>query len=178
MATQQEFLVKNERISWLKALALTSNYNYGTNSTNIDGNIAQTYSTTATNWYGAGLSLSLPLSVVINRSRNIQIAKIDYEIEKENLREIKISLNKIVSELYINTQLNERVLRLRSNSLQTMEVNYHLASLEFKDNIIDISSFSKIHEIYTTASISFEKARSDYELSIIKLEETIGIKLR
>lgn len=178
LTKQQKFVVSNERSSWLKALALTSNYNYGTNSTNVDGSIGQSISRSATNWYGAGVSLSLPLSVVLNRRRNIQIAKIDCEIEHENLKDIIRTLNKIISEIYINTQLKEKILDLRSDALQTMEINYSLALLEFKDNIMDISSFSKIHETHIAANISFERAKSEYKLSLIKLEETIGIKLR
>jgi len=178
LVNQNKVLTSIEKKSWSKLLSFNSNYSRGTNNTQIEGGLVQSYTNTLSNWYGVGLSLNIPLSSILNRKHNIENVKINYEIETSNLNQIRIELQKLITTLYMDINLKAKTLELRSDALIVSNIQFSYAEIKFKNSSIDITDFSKIHEINVQTKIFYEEAKRDYILSLSILEETAGIKLR
>jgi len=178
LLNKKKILTSIEKKSWLKAVSITGNYSRGTNNAQIDGNLIPTYTTTVTNLYGAGFSLNLSLATILNRKKVISVSKINYEMEKYLFEDKKRELRKLIVELYSAVLLSQKVLEIISDGLTISDMNYSYAEIEYKNNTMSLADFSKVHAESLRTKVYYEEAKREYLLSIVTLEETVGIKIR
>ena len=174
---RQESMLGIEKTSWTDLVMLNTNYNYGNNVSNVYGpGVPQSISITARHSFGVSGYLQIPISSIVNRKKRMRIATINYEEAKEALIAAKRDLRKLVTNLYIEVIMKKRVFILRSDALQSLDMSFHIAELEFKDNMISILDFSKVHEMYMKSQIEFEISRKNYLVALSSLENIAGIR--
>ena len=78
-----------QKKDWLNSISLRSNYLRGTNQTGIYRNLNPTFTTTASNWYGVGVNVNIPLTLIANRKDKISLQKLNHQIELNYLEELK-----------------------------------------------------------------------------------------
>ena len=176
---QRKFLlIREQRNQWLKTIKLNSSYSWGNNYSIIDGSQGEISTNIASNRYGLGVSVSLPLYDLFSRKNTIKMAEIDYDIQKEEINDVEILINRTVTELYYQIELKGKILSIRNDALIVSNINFNYTELEFENNAVDISVYSRMLETKVKAKIAFQNAKTDYLISLINLEETVGIKLR
>jgi outer membrane protein TolC len=177
---QKKELTSIERKKIFRALTINSQYSYGNNSALIDNQRAtQPYLTaTATNFYSGGLFINVSIYQIIARKNNIENARLQIEIEKDNLEIIKRNIRVEITNLYLDCSLKAKVVHLRRNALSISNMNYEFAEQSFAENTIKIQTYTDVAEVNVKMKVAFEQAFSDYIRSIITLEEYSGIKIR
>ena len=175
---QKKIYTSIEKKAWLNSLFLNSNYSRGTNNAQTEGVIVPTFTKTSSDWYNAGLSFNISLATILNRKNFISISKINHEIEINNLQEGKKDLQKLILKLYTEVLMYQKILKIRNDALVVSSINYSYAEIEYQNNSITLTDFTRIHESTIKSTIFYEEAKRDYLISIGDLEEAVGIKLR
>lgn len=176
---QKGLELKMEKKSWLNYISLNSNYSRGTNNAQINGStVVPTYTTTASNWYNAGVSINLPFSALANKKHNTSLKKLNQSIEEDNLELLRKNIKLLIADLYSDIELKMKVLELRADAVLQSNLNYEYAEIEFKNNTISIAELSKVHEENVKAKIQYEESKKDYWLAIKLLEENVGQKIK
>ncbi|MDB4533975.1 TolC family protein [Vicingaceae bacterium] len=167
-----------EKNLWLKLISVNSNYSRGTNNVQIEGALTPTFSSTVTNWYGAGASIKIPISTIVNRKKQISIAKLQKSIEENKLAELKKSLKTLIINLYMDVLLKEKIMSFKNESIVMANLNYKYAEISYKNNTLEIEMYTKAFEANINAKINFEIAKTNYIVALSLLEGNVGIKLK
>ena len=162
----------------LNSLSFNSNYSRGTNNAQTEGIFIPSYTKTNSDWYNTGLSFNISLSTILSRKNFISISKINHEIEINNLQESKKVIRKLILQLYTEVLMYQKILKIRNDALVVSSINYSYAEIEYQNNSITLTDFSRIHEPTIKSTIFYEESKRDYLISIGALEEAVGIKLR
>jgi outer membrane protein TolC len=167
-----------EKNLWLKLISVNSNYSRGTNNVQIEGALTPNFSSTVTNWYGAGASIKIPISTIVNRKKQISIAKLQKSIEENKLAELKKSLKTLIINLYMDVLLKEKIMSFKNESIVMANLNYKYAEISYKNNTLEIEMYTKAFEANINAKINFEIAKTNYIVALSLLEGNVGIKLK
>lgn len=177
---QKKEITSIEKKKILRALTFNSQYSRGNNVAFINNQLAnQPYSTKAvTDFYSGGIFLNISIFQFAARKNNINNAKLQIEIEKNNWETLKRNLRLKITNLYLECELKAKIVQLRRDALSSSNINYSYAEKSFSANTINIQTFTDVTEVNVKMKIAFEQAFSDYIKSIINLEEYSGIKIR
>lgn len=177
---QKKELTSIEKKKIFRALTLNTQYSYGNNSAVVDNQRAnQPYLTaTATNFYSGGLFINVSLYQFIARKNNIENARLQIEIEKDNLEIMKRNIRVEITNLYLDCSLKAKVVKLRRNALSVSNMNFEYAEQSFAENTMKIQTYTDIAEVNVKMKVAYEQAFSDYIKSIVTLEEYSGTKIR
>ena len=177
---QKKEITSIEKKKILRALTFNSQYSRGNNVALINNQLAnQPYSTRAvTDFYSGGIFLNISIFQFAARKNNINNAKLQIEIEKNNWETLKRNLKLKITNLYLECELKAKIVQLRRDALSSSNINYSYAEKSFSENTLNIQTFTDVTEVNVKMKIAFEQAFSDYIKSIINLEEYSGIKIR
>jgi outer membrane protein TolC len=167
-----------EKKLWLKLISVNSNYSRGTNNAQVEGTLTPTFSTTVTNWYGAGASIKIPLSFIANRKKQISITKLRKSVEENKLYELKRNLKILIIDLYMDALLKGKIMSLKNEAIVMANLNYKYAEISYKNNTLEMEMYTKAFEANVNAKINFEIAKTNYIIALSLLEENVGIKLK
>ena len=107
-AEQNKISLSLKKKMWLRTISINGNYSRSTGVDQIEGaNLPLINSTRLSNWYGAGIGINMPLSVIFNRKNNIGFAKLDQQIQQNDFLQIKRKIKERVTELYNDVKLNK-----------------------------------------------------------------------
>ena len=167
---QSEHALKAYKSSWAKELAISAETKYG----NYGNNLALDNLGIG---YGGGVSVRLPLSILIGRKDNINV-KVYQTIAVDQKKNEEIQLLKIkVSNIYNDLVLKEKVLILSNDALSNSTINYQYAQLQYSNDQIDIGVYSRVYDFYVKAILVFEQAKTEYQQALFVLEEVIGVEI-
>lgn len=172
---QQGIIVRIQKRSWLDVFTLSSKYNIGTN--NLDGNITQPFSNTPTQWYGAGATLTIPLSDLANRNSQITLLELELDKTKEELESLELEITQRVIRAFQDTKKHQELIEIRYDALSMSNVNLVSAKIAYQQNTISIEEYSRIIDINTKANVALQESIAEYTYSIKLLELISGIKL-
>lgn len=177
---QRELKIAVQKRLWLKSLQFGGNININENIdiysypdidvTNRVNNLK--------NWYGAGISLQISLYTLLGRKKNIDIAKIDYDIEQHIYEDNLQAFRNKINEIYLDVKMKQEVYSLRMEALGVANITHEYAELELKNNTMKLVDYSSIHETKVKMQVSYHQSKKNYILALAILEEQIGIKLR
>jgi outer membrane protein TolC len=167
-----------EKNSLLKLISVNSNYSRGTINAQVEGSLTPTFSSTVTNWYGAGAAVKIPISTLVNRKKQISITKLRKSIEENKLTELKKNLKILIISLYMDVLLKEKIMYLKNESIAMANLNYKYAEISYKNNTLEIEMYTKAFDANVNAKINFEIAKTNYIIALSLLEENVGIKLK
>lgn len=173
-AAQHEVLKAKQYIgvagsSWLNLVTITGNLN----EFNIDPSAAP-----ANNFYPRyNIGIRMPLGIFVEAPKNVKIAKEDYKISQLNLNQLKLTLRAEVLRRYHNYQSAKSLLKIDTEAENDAYNSYLLIEQQFEAGEVNVSQFMQTSKIYNDQRAKRTISESNYSISIIELEELIGVRL-
>jgi len=172
--------LKGSRIDWTKNVGIQTDVRFGTfdnYSNNVSGGIPTNNVTTRTEMrYGYGAYISLPLFNAFNRGHQLTIAKTELEQARSLADNERGVLTQEVIRQYNDLVLRQRLLKIKSKSLETSRINMQMTEKGFLSGTISMSEYVTISEAVSRAEADCESARMDFLTSYLILEEIVGMK--
>jgi outer membrane protein TolC len=173
--------LKTSRRLWTQSLGIQGNIGYGTfdyfynNSGNPEVN--QSYiSRQNQTQYQVGGWLNLPLSIVTTQRNQVRLAKLKIDQSQSDLAVLRNEVQKQVIKQYYETIGAQRVLKIKSTSLETTRINMQLAEKSFLKGTITVEEYSRVLEIASSTEVDYELARINFLTAYQTLEVMVGMK--
>jgi len=170
---QEERELKTIRRNWLKYIKLNANYNYGMNNTYNDVYLnpaVPQFSAREQCWWNVGVSLSVPLDEIFNRSNRIKR-------QKERINSIQFEVDRWYDDLslkiidaYTAAVQNLSVLQSATESLVTAKAQYRVSEADFVNGAIDAQTLSRQRNIQNVAIREYEETRAELTNALLRLE--------
>ncbi len=174
---------KSLKRNWSKYISLGASMQYGTYdnyalNTYSDGlNTLGAITTGQQSRYSVGVFVNLPVYSVYNRNNEINIGQKELEQVRFEKKQIVDQLVNLVVEQYSNVLLARKILILRNDNLNSINLQLAMSEQKFKSGQMKLSELVLIQGIQTKAKIDLEKEKNNFYKSLSLLEKTCGIKL-
>ncbi len=174
---------KSLKRNWSKYISLGASMQYGTydnyalNSYSDGLNPIGAITTGQQSRYSVGLFVNLPVYSIYNRNNEINIGQKELEQVRFEKEQITDQLVNQVVEQYSNVLLARKILILRNDDLNSINLQLAMSEKKFKSGQIKLSELVVIQGIQTKAKIDLEKEKNNLYKSLSLLEQTCGIKL-
>lgn len=132
--------------------------------------------TTEQSRYYVGAYLKIPLSNIIDKS-NIKTAKAETTKVLHAKQQSVTELKQLIITQYYNIVNAHRTMILRVNAVESYRIQMLRAKLDFEDNQIPVSEYTRLNAMLIDALVSMENAKVEYEMALHILETTIGEKI-
>jgi outer membrane protein TolC len=166
---------------WAQDVGLQANAGYGTFDylyNNSVGGTTQLQTTTLKQnetQYGIGGFVRLPLYDLVNRRNSIKTAKAVIE-QAETLTETrKNEIRELVIKQYNDMVVKQRLLRIKSQYLETSRINTQMAEKGFVKGSISLDDYARVSQIGTSTESDYETARMDFINSYMIMEVMTGM---
>ncbi|MCF8381292.1 MAG: TolC family protein [Bacteroidales bacterium] len=168
---------------WLKNIGMESSYYYGkfgSLSTIENTSVSQINSSLAyakQNTYSAGVYMRIPLSEMADRKNKNRAEQLKIEIAAQEEEKMKNELfEKIIIE-YNRAILFIDLLKLKSESLETANLQIVLGEKQFRNGNLNLLDLSALKEGQVKASSDYIIALSEAKSQLMLLEQISGIKI-
>ena len=156
---------------WLDLVTIQGNLN--------EFNINPSANPNTNNFYPRyNIGISIPLGVFMSAPKDIKIAKEKYAMSKLDLNQQKLTLRAEVLTRYQNYLSAKELLKINSEAENDAYNSYVLIEEQFKSGAISVSQFMGTSRLYSDQKAIKTRSQNAYMISIITLEEIIGIKLQ
>lgn len=178
----REMKTKSLKRSWSKYVSLGTSLQYGTydnyaiNSFSDGINPTGALTTGQQTRYSVGVFINLPVYAIYNRNNEINIGQKELEqvrFEKEQI--IDQLVNKVI-EQYSNVLLARKMLILRNDNLNSVNLQLEMGEQKFRSGQMKLSELAIVQGIQTKAKVDLEKEKSNFYKSLSLLEQTCGIQ--
>lgn len=175
----KESTLKSEQIYWSRNLGIQADTRYGNLSnfaTSEDG-LSNTSALTTSKQlnYSVGFYLKFPLFDVLNRKKQIKLARLEVN-EAKNMAEFQEEeLRQTTIRLYQDLILKQKLLKIRSRRLGDGRVNMQMVEKEFRNGVVPLSEYVRINGMTTNMEADYEKAMSEFITAKQLLEDMSGI---
>ena len=170
-----------EKQKWLDYLRIVANYQYGKNYTfseNVDITQSQVFSSDrATNNYGVGFSVSIPIGNIASRNKRIRA-------KKASLKRVQYEYDLAVEErkLMILQAYNTAVellatLKAKSEAAALYNAQMSITEEDFKMGKIDIVQLSQERSRRANAIVAYEEGKVRLSNTITLLEMLSNVKI-
>lgn len=168
-------IAKNQ---WLKNLKLGSDVRYGTyDNLSLDPiGASAVYTNTTETRYGAFFSVSVPFYDLFNRKNQVAFAELERQQSIYSLKMREQEIRSAIIKQYNQLKLDQQILKLAADFIQTGSVNLQLAQRQFESGMLSLAEYTKIAESYNKSQITYESAKQTFITSLMLLEEMVGYK--
>ncbi|MCF6239877.1 MAG: TolC family protein [Bacteroidales bacterium] len=179
----REMKNKSLKRNWSKYISLGSSIQYGTYdnyalNTYSDGlNTLGAITTGQQSRYSVGVFVNLPVYSIYNRNNEINIGQKELEQVRFEKKQMIDQLVNLVVEQYSDVLLARKILILRNDNLNSINLQLAMSEQKFKSGQMKLSELVLIQGIQTKAKIDLEKEKNNFYKSLSLLEKTCGIKL-
>ncbi len=179
----RNYLLKVEKRNWTRYLSIQASYLYGMydnillSSAQTSNILESSLQTTKQSRYITGISLNIPIESIVSQPLNKKIATIRIDQAKD---ETDLQIQKIkeqVIEYYNNTILAYKVLLIKANVLDDVNMTMMKAEQDFKDGKINLSDMATIKINIGKALVEYETARTSFYIAKYQLESISGISI-
>lgn len=173
-AIERKLLAKEKR-SFLGFFSLRGSYQYGmfgNESTFTDVAIAPylTYTTQAQNGYTLGAGINIPLDDLFDLKSRVTRQRLSLK-SAELERDIKYDeIKRSIIELYAMATSQLGVLKMRSENLVLLNIQYEISERDFANGTIDTSDLATAKERQSQARETYERSKFELTKSLMLLE--------
>jgi outer membrane protein TolC len=173
-----ESTLESERIYWSRNLGIQADTRYGNLSnfaTSEDG-LSNTSALTTSKQlnYSVGFYLKFPLFDLLNRKKQIKLARLEVDEAKSMAKFQEEELRQTTIRLYQDLILKQKLLKIRSRRLGDGRVNMQMVEKEFRNGVVPISEYVRINGMTTNMEADYEKAMSEFITAKQMLEDISG----
>lgn len=127
--------------------------------------------------YGASVSARIPLSAIINRGNQMQIAKHNVNKARYEAEQANEDISNLVIELYFKSFSDFSTQLIRAEQLESAKFELQKAEKDFVDGKLTFSIYSVTTRNYYKAQIEYESAKNEFLKTIAKLELITGVSV-
>jgi outer membrane protein TolC len=170
-----------QRRQWMQSLYLEANTRYGafdqlyfTGATDPgESPIGYTYQQQQTNYY-VGVSLKLPLATFVNQRKRIQ--QLNYNLDEIRMEQGSVADNviKTVIENYYEVMFRHESMNTFFAIYQDVKISYLDAGNRLQEQKISFNDYAIISSTYGKAKNDYDKARTDFLISLNMLRFISG----
>ena len=162
--------IKNERLGWTRALGVNVGVNQQSNQVNFEGG-------------GTGLvffprisyGLSVNFTPLITTPGRVKVAQEKKAIADDQVDQEKLRLRAEIYQRYENHLLAVELLNIRTQVEQDASANYKLLQGLFKNDEATFKDYNDAYMAFSRAKEETQEAKTLIQLSVIQIEELIGI---
>ena len=126
--------------------------------------------------YSGAFFLNMPLNTIVNRRNEIKLAKAEIEQAFQTAEEQRAETRQLIIRQYNDLILKQRLLRIRSNYLETARINMQMVEKEFSNGLVSVTEYTRITELASHAEADYETARIEFLTAYMVLEEMSCMK--
>lgn len=174
---RQQFKLRTTKQEWTKNIGFSTDVIYGTwDYMTMNPSTGTTYlSNQVETRYGIGAYIRLPLFDAISRKNQIEIQRLELE-EAKFVKEQKIKeIRNLVIEQYYRVLLNQELVNIQNKNRHSAEIQAQMIEKQFINGQATVEELARVNEIFNSAQVEYEKAKSDLITSYILLQELAGI---
>lgn len=157
--------------NWLSSITISGNLN----EFNIDPAAAPNNNNFFPRY---NVGIRMPLGIFMETPRKIKIAKEDYKISELNLNQLKLTLRAEVLKRYQNYLSAKELLKIDSEAENDAYNSYLLIEKQFQSGEVNVSQFMQTSKIYNDQRAKRIVSEANYAISIIEIEELVGVRLQ
>ncbi|GAB4317868.1 MAG: hypothetical protein Kow00127_09780 [Bacteroidales bacterium] len=128
--------------------------------------------------YKAGVTAKIPLSALINRPNDINIARLNVNKARMQAEQSREAITQQVIELYFATLTAYKTMTIRGNQLQAAELELKKAEKDFIDGKLSFNNFSVTARNLDKSRIEVNESVNKFLELVTKLEYITGMNLR
>jgi outer membrane protein TolC len=175
----KESNLKSQQVSWTKNVGIQADTRYGTFdnfSTNTsEGQTPSILATKSSQFnYGVGAFVKIPFYDLFNHKNQINIAKSELNQAESMAEAQREEITQMVIRQYNDLILKQRLLKIKSQNMESSKINMQMGETQFKSGVINLSDYVRISDIVSRAEADYESARADFITAYMVLEEIAG----
>lgn len=156
-------------------------FNYATGNQNLltvgGGTPGGVASSNLSNGYRTGVQITLPLYELVGRKSRVNIYKAELQANIDKRDAVRQETTQALIQLYYNLLYARNLMSIRSDAKQAAINQYQVASLEFKDGIIQASELSRFKDIEVNARAYYEEAKRQFSTFYFQFQNLIGVPM-
>jgi outer membrane protein TolC len=177
----KEYNLKSQQTSWTKNVGIQADTRYGTfdnfSTNTAEGQNPSILATKTSQFnYGVGAYVKVPFYDIFNHKNQINQAKTELSQAVSMADAQRDAITQMVIKQYNDLIMKQRLLRIKSQNLESSKINIEMGEKEFKTGVINLSEFVRISDIVSRAESDYEAARADFITAYMLLEEITGMK--
>jgi outer membrane protein TolC len=166
-------LVKRE---WHKDLSAFTNYSGGNQMFLLQAPGTEN-SMNIFNGYRYGVNLSIPLSDFTTRKLKIRRSTSEMEASMYKKEQTELELRRQVVQEYNNLIAAQKLLKIKSESVENFRVLKQLGEKQFREGTITLEDYALVSDMTVKAEADYELAKSTFRSAYQQFENLIGVKL-
>ncbi|MEI6682007.1 MAG: TolC family protein [Bacteroidota bacterium] len=174
--------LKASQLDWTRNIGIQANVGYGNlydySMNNSSGGTTPSTIATSRNEtkYSTALYLNMPINTIVGRKNQIKLAKTEIEQAEQMAGVQRDETRQLVIRQYNDLILKQRLLRIKSKSLETGKINLQMVEKEFANGVVSVTEYARITDIVAKAEADYESARMDFLTTYMVLEEIVGMQ--
>lgn len=170
--------LKSTKRDWAKNLGVQADFRYGTfDNYALDAgnpNASYIYTTHEEFKFGYAAYVKFPLLDFYNRRNQVQIANVQ-KMQAESLLQLERNdKRQVVIRQYNELILAQKILRIKSKSLETARINMQMAEQQFMNGVIPVTEYARLSDIVASTEVDYETSKMNFLTAYQLLEEIIG----
>jgi hypothetical protein len=178
---KEKFFVDFERRRWMDFIYFEGNTRYGVydqiyvqgEADGLDPQLAFLNSRKQT-WYYAGVSLKMPLSVLVNSGKHVQQMKISVDAINYEREMLKDELQKQIIESYYTVLFRYESMNTFYTIYQDLKIAYLDAVNRLAEQKINFHDYAILSSTYGKAKNDYDQAKNDFVISLNLLRFMTG----
>lgn len=166
-------LAKN---NWMNDIAGFGNYATGNQKFGLQNALVDRQ-TNFLNGYRVGVNVSIPISEVTLRRTRVRQSKAEVSSLMFRREQTELGLRRQVAAEYNSLIASQKVLKIKSESLENFRVLYQLAEKQFREGTIPLEDYAYASDLTVNAETAYEIAKSEFNTHYQQFEYLIGVKL-
>ncbi len=165
--TRREYEVGIVKKDWARSIIVGYSQTAGT--------FGNTLSDQLNTGYQFSINVAFPLSTFYGRGDRVGAAEAILESAKNSKADMQMQVRNQVVELYNQLMLSHRLLQIHSDARQTAIMLMEIAQKQFREGELPVSQFSNTTDLFSSVQNEYEKARTGFETSYLRLERLVGV---
>lgn len=174
--------LKTANLEWLRYIGASANYGIA-NATNMStapdifAPQGQMYSTSQTNYYSMGASITLPLFTIVDWKNKVKMRKIAIEQAQDFVAQFEQNLKREILDLYNDALLSLALLKGQAQALELAGASMISMEQDFTIGKADTESLTSTKQNQMRLMDAFENTKSQLRASLMTLELLCGMKM-
>jgi outer membrane protein TolC len=176
----KEINLKASRVAWTRNLGIQSDLRYGTfdnfTTNTAEGQYPSIRASQSTQLnYGVGAYIKVPIIEIISRKNQVDLAKTELLRAQSMADSQRDELVQLIIRLYNDAMLKQNLVGIKAKYYETASINLEMAEKEFRNGMINLSEYTRISQITSSAEADIETARIDFMTAYMVLEVIAGV---
>ncbi|MDR1170861.1 MAG: TolC family protein [Bacteroidales bacterium] len=180
--TMSQYELTDAQKDWMQKINFAADFRYGSQYDysrlgESSGTVLPFSATTLAPTYGLGVSAYMPVSDIFDHKRNMQKAKLKIEQSESRREEVAQTVKQSVIAAYYDVLTAQKTLATRAEISASAGMLYDQSKLDYAENRITLSEFTKANEAHLNAQNEVETQKFTLLKAVRTLEVIVGIEL-